>query len=312
MSATEIGYQVTLLGHALYIVTLLSSCAILDWKCPNRARGANIPLDVSHEIFAWLRPAADPDTDRDFYNTTGAQFYGDDYRKSGMPAEAWCRGVKTQLQPVETPRTHVRECELRAWVGRRKVTTQIIPMLSRLDNLAVLTLDGVLPHDSCGAAIYRETQNIEQLTIFHIVGDEGRIAYPCRCTITAHHVKERRWLHRLLPLINPQLVSLCGDFTFVSPEAFLRFIKGHATLIKKTYSKILESLQSPVPYYIDLDPADLPDLRSFGGPFALASKVIGNRPVSKLASPGYVLWDSTTSEGPPGTWYRMILNSGEA
>ncbi|KAF8490205.1 hypothetical protein JB92DRAFT_1334324 [Gautieria morchelliformis] len=177
------------------------SGAMLDWKCPNRARGSDIPLDVYQEIFAWLRPAADPDTDREVFNTTLArlalvcryfayyathemwrcpEFHGGNYhwQTSRMPAEAWCTGVETQLQPVKRLRTHVRECELRAWVqfisfdyaaanlmiGSETVGSSQVHNADHPHAVAARqpcsTHIGWCTHDSCGAAIYQETQNI--------------------------------------------------------------------------------------------------------------------------------------------------------
>ncbi|KAF8515936.1 hypothetical protein JB92DRAFT_2912628 [Gautieria morchelliformis] len=323
------------------------SGAMLDWKCPNRAHGSDIPLDVYLDIFAWLKPAADPDTDRDFYNMTLARlapvcryfahyathelwrcprFFGAHYRNPN-PADAWCTGVKTQLQPVETLRTHVRECTLSNWIDflqavlRPKFTTQIIPMLSRLDNLAVLTLDD-LPLSRALLQSIGRLQTLEELTFRFIIVDNSpenwtnepvfvaqetpfpalrRFVFYCTDHMTDEMlrgvlciagapslrtliVQSGWWLHLFLPFINPELVSLCGDLTFVPPEAFLRFLKGHAALQNLTvYYTTLRSKRSYLG--IELDPADLPELRSFGGPFALAPKFIGSRPVTKLASP---------------------------
>ncbi|KAF8515943.1 hypothetical protein JB92DRAFT_2912638 [Gautieria morchelliformis] len=331
------------------------SGAMLDWKCPNRACGSDIPLDVYLEIFAWLRPAADPDTDRRFYNTTLArlapvcryfayyathemwrclEFNGKD-QTSQMPAEAWCTGVHTQLQPVETLRRHVRECTLQYWIcpSKREMhgfTTRIIPMLSRLDSLAILTLREVLISRALLQSIGR-LKRLQELIVINTVRTGTfpeapekepmfvlqetafpalrRLELHCRVGNVLHVrdalcilagvpslrtmlVRDSSWLHRFLPFINPELVSLCGDLTYVPPEAFLRFIKGHAALQNLTLYFCNVIAQHSY-LGIDLDPADLPDLRSFGGPFALASKVIGNRPVAKLASPGYdVLLDS--------------------
>ncbi|KAF8491757.1 hypothetical protein JB92DRAFT_2835549 [Gautieria morchelliformis] len=201
-------------------------------------------------------------------------------------------------------------------------------MLSRLDNLAVLTLDGVPMTRAVLQSIGR-LKTLETLNIFPIFRGEGRsreaqthepmfelqeTPFPALRRLAlrfldyrmdsvlqdALHIlagalslrtmfaEDGNWLHRLLPLINSQLVSLCGDFTFVALGAFLRFIKGHAALQNLIALTLIR---------------DLPDLRSFGGPVALASKVISNCPVAKLASPG---------SSPPGVWYRMVLKSGEA
>ncbi|KAF8471545.1 hypothetical protein JB92DRAFT_3102629 [Gautieria morchelliformis] len=342
------------------------SGAMLDWKCPNRACGSNIPLDVYHEIFTLLRPAADPDTGRKLYNTTLArlapvcryfayyathemwrclEFDGSTYQTSRMPAKAWCMGVHTQLQPLETLRTQVRECTLRDWLTprqtargqmalkqteRRCFATQVIPMLSRLDNLAVLMLDGVPMSRALLQSIGR-LRGLEELTLFGIGGiGVGKFAaartrepvfapqetpFPSLRRLALHcidyrlHkvlqdalrilagapslrtivVEDSEWLDQLLPLITPQLVSFCGDLGRVTTEAFLRFIKAHAALQSLTVY-FTDTWYSYIG--IELDPADLPELRSFSGPFALARKVIGSRPVTKLASPRYMPLDS--------------------
>ncbi|KAF8523586.1 hypothetical protein JB92DRAFT_2884120 [Gautieria morchelliformis] len=328
------------------------SGAMLDWKCPNRARGSDIPLDVYQEIFVWLRPAADPDTDIDFYNTTLAclalvcryfahyatyemwrclELDGGNYRKFRMPEEAWCTGVEPRLQPVQTLRTHVRKCTLRNWVGRPNFTTQVIPMLSHLDNLAALTLHYVPMTRALLQSIGR-LRTLETLTVFRIIADEGTFReaqthhpvfelqdtpFPALRRLAVRYIdyttdrvlqdalhilasapslrtivfEDSRWLHQLLPLINPQLVSLCGDLTSITPAAFLRFIKVHAALQNLTV--YFSDVEAQCSYLgIDLDPADLPDLRSFSGPFALAPKVISSRPLTKLASPCFMLFDS--------------------
>ncbi|KAF8528722.1 hypothetical protein JB92DRAFT_2825956 [Gautieria morchelliformis] len=334
------------------------SGAMLDWKCPNRTRGSDIPLDVYQEIFAWLRLAADPDTDRNFYNTTLARlalvcryfshyatfemwrclnFYGGHNQKLFlMPAEAWCTGVTTWLQPVEMLRTHVRECALQYWqspdLTRRQVWrrdfTQFIPMLSHLDNLAVLTLDFVPMSHALLQSIGR-LKRLEELIILSMcmskfpgsLTDEPCFAlqetpFPVLRRLEVHYIESRvdsvfqdalrilasvpslrtlvvgdsRWLDRFLPIITPQLVSFSGNLTRVPPEAFLRFIKGHAALQNLTV--YFTSSESQGSYLgINLDPTDLPNLRAFSGPFALAPKVIGSRPVTKLASPCHTLFD---------------------
>ncbi|KAF8515942.1 hypothetical protein JB92DRAFT_2912637 [Gautieria morchelliformis] len=246
-----------------------------------------------------------------------------------MPAEAWCTGIHTQLQPVETLRTHVRECTVQNWVEPRKFTTLIIPMLSRLDNLAILTL-GLVPVSRALLQSIGRLKRLEELIMHTVITDTPlgagtqepvfvlqETAFPALRRFALHFiddlvdnvlqdalcilsrapslramfVEDSIWLHRLLPLINPQFVSLCGNLTYVPPAAFLRFIKGHAALQNLTV--YFDNVAAQRSYLgIDLEPADLPDLRSFGGPFAFASKVIGNRPVAKLASPCYVLLDS--------------------
>jgi F-box-like len=336
---------------------------------PKRALGSHIPQDVYLEIFVWLRPAADPDTDVDFYNATLARLalvcryfahYATHemwrclnidvnfYRKFRMRAKAWCKGDQKWLEPVETLQT--RECTLRGWVRLTRFdcvadilmiwrqtrptnfTTHFITMLSRFDNLAILTLDVVIITRRLLQCIGR-LRRLEEVTILSISVDEGRppmprmhepvfglqeTPFPALRRFTLHEigyavdnvledalrifagaqslrtivVEDSMWLNRLLSFINPQLVSFCGDLTVVPPAAFHRFIKGHAALQNLTVFFSDFALRRSSYLDTDLDPADLPDLRSFGGPFNLAIRVIGNRPVVKLASPRHMLLDS--------------------
>jgi hypothetical protein len=110
-------------------------------------------------------------------------------------------------------------------------------------------------------------------------------------TLRTIFVDNSKWLTRFFPLITPQLVSFYGDLTLVPLEDFCRFIKGHVAL--QNLIVHFSDVRAQHSYLgIDLDPADLPDLRSFSGPFALSPKVIGSRPVTKLASPHYMVWGS--------------------
>jgi hypothetical protein len=211
-------------------------------------------------------------------------------------------------------------------VGRPDFTTPFIPMLSQLDNLAVLTLQMVPVSHVLLQSIGR-LKRLEELFILNMrrvpevdkqepVFGLHETPFPALRQLALHNidgidnllqdalcvlggaptlrtilVNDSKWLHRLLPLITPQLISLCGNLTFVTPGAFRRFIKGHAALQNLTiYFLDVEAQRSYL--NIDLDPVDLPDLRSFGGPFALVPKVIGHRPVTKLASPRHMLLDS--------------------
>lgn len=110
---------------------------LIDLLGPKRALGSQIPLDVYLQIFAWLKPVADPDSDIEIYNTTLARlalvcryfaYYatrefwryldlnGNKNLRRRMPAEPWCDAILTQLQPAETLRTDVKECKIRSWV----------------------------------------------------------------------------------------------------------------------------------------------------------------------------------------------------
>jgi hypothetical protein len=211
---------------------------------------------------------------------------------------------------------------------RSSFPTQLITMLSRLDNLAVLTLDcvpmsgallqcigslktleefiilgiyagtspGYRTHDS--VFLLQETPflALRRLELYYIdytvddvLQDALRIlaGAPSLRTIV---VEDSTWLNQLLPLITPQLVSFCGNLERVPLEAFLRFLKVHAALQNLTVK--FSGFETEYSYLgITLDPADLPDLRSFSGPIYLAPKVISGRPVTKLASHRHKLLD---------------------
>jgi hypothetical protein len=195
--------------------------------------------------------------------------------------------------------------------------SQITPILSTLDNLAVLTLRDIPISHLLLQSIGR-LQALECLVIAHVRIDDAHLKEPMfgphetpfpalrQLTIKpganqvhqAHRdalciivsatklrsvaIEDNRWLRRLLPHITPQLVSLTGNFSDIPSDDFHRFIKGHPALQDLTvYSSKVDN-QS---FYLDLDldPDDLPDLRSFSGPFPLVPKVIHTRPVTKLA-----------------------------
>jgi hypothetical protein len=201
-------------------------------------------------------------------------------------------------------------------------------MLSRLDTLAVLTLNNV-PISRALLKTIGRLKTLEELTFFY--SGAGKVRSPgartheplftlqetpfpaLRRLVLGYKVNnvvqdalgvlagvpslrtivvgDSDWLNWMLPLINPQLVSFCGNLTSIPVEAFLRFIKGHVALQNLTVFFSSADIQNSY-LGIDLDPADLPDLRTFGGPFTLAPKVIGSRLVTKLACPYYMLLDS--------------------
>jgi hypothetical protein len=259
---------------------------------------------------------------------------------------AWCTEDETRFPSVETLRTFIRECRIEGWV--RKVeqlyyncshshglarrqglnTVELSPHLSRLDNLAVLTLVEVpmtrvllqsigrlkrleeltihntparmVPDVETQEPVFRLHETpfpaLRQFVLGHIRGVDNllRDVLCVLCgapTLRTIILDNRKWLTRFLPLITPQLVSFYADLTSVRLEDFCRFIKGHAAL-QNLIVHFSEVWAQRSYLGIDLDPADLPDLRSFSGPFALSPKFIGSRPVTKLASPHYVVWGS--------------------
>ena len=116
-------------------------------------------------------------------------------------------------------------------------------------------------------------------------------------TLRSMDIADAFWLRFLLPHISPQLVSLSGNFSAIPLDVFLRFIKTHAALEDLTvYSRSCEGYLSKSSGFIrnltsrlfpdailDFDRDDLPNLRSFSGPFRMAPKFIRSRPISRLA-----------------------------
>ncbi|KAF8515940.1 hypothetical protein JB92DRAFT_38410 [Gautieria morchelliformis] len=130
---------------------------------------------------------------------------------------------------------------------------------------------------------------LRQLTIapfFHYVDNQlfqDTLYALCGATrLRSVTVHDSNWLHRLLPHITPQLVSLCGNFSNISPDTFHLFVQGH-TALQDLALYFEETTQARSYLSVDLDPNDLPHLRSFNGPFILYPKVIRACPVTRLA-----------------------------
>ncbi|KAF8515945.1 hypothetical protein JB92DRAFT_3114522 [Gautieria morchelliformis] len=329
--------------------------AVLPWQCPNRTLRSHIPLDVYQEIFEWLKPFSDPDTNLAFYTATLARlalvcryfaYYASyemwrsldlDRLNSEMKTEACCKGILAKLQPVEMLRTRIKECKLQHWTFGNFMS-QFIPTLSRLDNLAVLTLRDIFLSPLLLQSIGR-LQALEQLVINYIyvgiaqakgpVFGPHEIPFPALRQLTIERgvdqlfqdalcilvgatklrsmvIDDNIWLHRLLPHITPQLISLSGNFSDTPPNAFHRFIKGHAALQDLTVYFDAVNNQN---FYLnlDLDPDDLPDLRSFSGPFPLVPKVIHTRPVTKLALDCHLPCDTTSTTFLPSIYELTVF-----
>ncbi|KAF8515954.1 hypothetical protein JB92DRAFT_39460 [Gautieria morchelliformis] len=362
------------------------SGAGLTWQCPNRALGSHIPVEIYEDIFAWLRPAVNPDTSMRLYRKTLSRlalvcryfsYYAtrqmchhldfdggmtDDSRPR-MLTEPWCTGVIRRLQPMESLRLHVKECKVLDWVpfnynrshnwvpfnynNSRSVgqiaetfLTRLPFALLRFDNLEDLTLTRIpisylllqaisglgalrrlvislcyVDNDGCSG-----TESIFGIhetpfpALCHLtveatnpsVDDVFRDAF-CNlagaATLRSLAVADSQWLSCFVPHITPQLVSLSGNFSHISLDNFLRFIKEHVALQDLTVyfqqydtylgertGSIIHELSLGYAYTsLDLDPGDLPDLRSFSGPFTLSPQFIHARPITKLALDCHIL-----------------------
>ncbi|KAF8485558.1 hypothetical protein JB92DRAFT_1553291 [Gautieria morchelliformis] len=139
-------------------------------RCPDRASGSHIPVEVYEEIFGWLRPTVDPDTNARWYRKTLAcmalvcryfAFYATQefYRSLDFggaaqsvdpqrPTDTWCNGVLTRLQPMETPRSDLTAGrELHDWIpqlGRQSLTKEF-KVLWMEDQIFITRLPLVLP-----------------------------------------------------------------------------------------------------------------------------------------------------------------------
>ncbi|KAF8515948.1 hypothetical protein JB92DRAFT_2912647 [Gautieria morchelliformis] len=122
-------------------------------------------------------------------------------------------------------------------------------------------------------------------------------------TLRSLAIADSQWLRCFLPRITPQLISLSGNFSSISMDNFLPFIKEHVALqdltvyfqeydtyLDKRTGSIVHELSLGYTYAsLYLDPGDLPDLRSFSGPFTLSPQFIHARPVTKLALDCHIL-----------------------
>jgi hypothetical protein len=116
-------------------------------------------------------------------------------------------------------------------------------------------------------------------------------------TLRSLAIADSEWLRCFLPHITPQLVSLSGNFSDTPLDDFLLFIKEHVALQDLTiyfqqYDTYFNKGTGAMTYELsrgytytslDLDPGDLPDLRSFSGPFTVSPEFIRARPITKLA-----------------------------
>ncbi|KAF8531176.1 hypothetical protein JB92DRAFT_3092483 [Gautieria morchelliformis] len=118
-------------------------------------------------------------------------------------------------------------------------------------------------------------------------------------TLRSLALTDSDWLHFFLPYISQDIISLSGNFSAIPMDMFRQFIKTHAALRDltihfqthesyrclsekhETYVWRPQRLLSYAAFHVD--GTDLPDLRSFSGPFDLATKFIGDRPVTRLA-----------------------------
>ncbi|KAF8578891.1 hypothetical protein K439DRAFT_440850 [Ramaria rubella] len=107
-------------------------------------------------------------------------------------------------------------------------------------------------------------------------------------------------LNFMIPHLSRDLTSLCGNFTTVDADAFIRFIKGHPsiqalTIYAQEYDVYvgegLDPVLVPISHHLEqfphyttfkLDQEDLPNLQSFSGPSNLVSTFISGRSVSKV------------------------------
>ncbi|KAF8493535.1 hypothetical protein JB92DRAFT_1197078 [Gautieria morchelliformis] len=104
-------------------------------------------------------------------------------------------------------------------------------------------------------------------------------------------------LSRLLPHISPQLVSFAGSISAMPVPVFSRFLKAHAAL--------QDLAVYPMPFFgedfaadyskLVISPDDVPNLRSFCGPFSLVSKFLHSRPAIRLSLGLHPFHDPTFS-----------------
>ena len=134
----------------------------------------NIPIDVYEEIFSWLRPCVDLDMDLNsqqkifarlasvcryfaYYAICEMCCYLDFDGKERCPRPPtptgpWCTGIIKRVQPMETLRAKVKECNIHNWIPTGiphqsevyQVASTFLKrfplVLLRLDNLRILTL----------------------------------------------------------------------------------------------------------------------------------------------------------------------------
>ncbi|KAF8527326.1 hypothetical protein JB92DRAFT_2866867 [Gautieria morchelliformis] len=312
------------------------SGVMLPGQGPTLPLGSQIPLDIYHEIFAWLEPDAYPDhTDAAVYHQTltklalvckyfayyatreiwrGLLIHGNNY-ETGMPRMPLYNGILTQLEALQAD---VKECKIT--LGSCDVLSWIMPILPSLGNLRILTLDTIVPQSflqtigrlpALEQLIITKASVVDvppahskeplfgphetsfpvlrQLTIESVSQHAGNTLFQdtlyalCGATtLRSVIIYDSYWLHRLLPHITPQLVSFCGDFSDITPDSFHRFVQGHTALQDLTLF-FSENTQASSYLSVDLDPNDLPHLRSFSGPFILYPKIIRACPVTRLA-----------------------------
>jgi hypothetical protein len=134
------------------------------------------------------------------------------------------------------------------------------------------------PHETAFPAL-------RQLTVEYLRNVDNLFPLYALCgatTLRSVTILDSCCLHRLLPHITPHLVSLCGDFSDIPPHTFHQFVQRHTKLQDLTLY-FNENTHASSYLIVDLDPDDLPHLRSFSGPFILYPKVIRACPLTRLA-----------------------------
>ncbi|KAF8524429.1 hypothetical protein JB92DRAFT_3140511 [Gautieria morchelliformis] len=148
-------------------LSMEDTCLVI--RCPERAFGSHIPTEVYEEIFGWLRPTVDPDTDarwyrqtlaclapvcRYFYSYATQEFYrcldfdGAARTPDQRPTDTWCNGVLARLQPMETPPSDLTTGrELHDWIPQfgRPSPTEEFTVARMWDETFITRLPLVLP-----------------------------------------------------------------------------------------------------------------------------------------------------------------------
>ncbi|KAF8494504.1 hypothetical protein JB92DRAFT_3147130 [Gautieria morchelliformis] len=201
-----------------------------------------------------------------------------------------------ELRLSETPISYF----LLQAVGRLPALQRLVVLWCNLDlrsNCPAVAIFGI--HETPFAVLRQFTMEDTDFQLRHVF-EEAFSALVGATTLQSLAIADCYWLHFLLPRISQRLVSLSGDFSRIPVPMFIQFVKAHPALLDLTVSlheggidHVLGGTSALPPIVsgrttfsyatLDLDRGDLPDLRSFSGPSALAPKFVHSRPVTRLA-----------------------------